>query len=178
MPKYIMTDKKICELISSRIRKTDTLLDIGCGEGYLCNCIASKLQKKVTGLDISDKGFQKAHSDSCEEFDACNLVECLIGKAENLDDILGNRTFDVVTFIHSFHHLDDVIQSIIQTKKFLKETGKIIIAEYSQEKGKSEDVCKRYTTESIVNLLMKNFSKVTIEQPENGFFIFTVGCLD
>ncbi len=173
-----MTDKKICELISSRIRKTDDLLDIGCGEGYLCNCIASKLQKKVTGLDISNKGFKKAHTSSCEEFDACNLVECLVGKAESLDNILGDRRFDVVTFIHSFHHLDDVQQSIIQTKKFLKEDGKIIVAEYSQEKGEKEDTCNRYTIESVIEFLMKNFTKVTIEQPEKGFFIFTVGCMD
>lgn len=173
-----MTDKTICELVSARIKKTDKLLDVGCGEGYLCNCIASKMKQKVTGLDISSNGFEKAHTESCEEFGTCNLIECKIGKSESLDTVLNDERFDVITFIHSFHHLDDIQKSIEQTKKHLKPTGKILIAEYSISKGKQEDTCDRYTIDSIVELLMKNFTKVVIEQPEKGFYIFTVNCLD
>lgn len=169
-----MTDPKICELISSRIKVSDSLLDIGCGEGYLCNCIAEKLRKTVIGLDITDKGFKKAHSQTCEEFGTCNLIECAIGKAEHLKDSVGDKKFDVVTFIHSFHHLDDAVRAIEQTKEVLKRGGKIIIAEYSQEKGKEEDTCKRYTIDFIVKLLLSNFTMITIEQPEDGFFLITL----
>ncbi len=173
-----MTDKTICKLISARIKKTDKLLDIGCGDGYLCKCIAGKVNQKVIGLDISNDGFEKAHTDSCEELGTCHLVECRIGEAEKLDSVLNDEKFDVVTFIHSFHHLNDVQKSIEQTKKYLKPSGKILIAEYSVNKGKQEDTCDRYTIDSIVEILIKNFTKIVIEQPETGFYIFTVSCLD
>lgn len=168
-----MTDPKICDLVSSRIRVTDQVLDIGCGEGYLCNCIANKLQKPVVGLDISNKGFKKAHTESCEGFGTCDLIECLVGKAENLVEIVADRKFNVATLIHSFHHLDDIQQAINQTKEVLTQNGKIIIAEYSQEKGSREDTCERYTIEFITNALLDKFTKITIEQPENGFFLIT-----
>ncbi len=168
-----MTDQKICDLISSRIKITDSLLDVGCGEGYLCNCIAKKLQKKVIGLDISDKGFKKAHTETCKEFNTCNLIECSVGKVESLQNVVNGKKFDVVTFIHSYHHLDDLQKAMEQTREVLKRGGKIIIAEYSQEKGKEEDKCQRCTIEFIETMLTLHFAKVTVEQPEKGFFLLT-----
>jgi ubiquinone/menaquinone biosynthesis C-methylase UbiE len=164
-----MNDQKICNLIFSKIKKSDNLLDIGCGEGYLCNCLAQKLQKPVAGLDISNKGFNKAHK-ICRKFNTCDLIECLEGKAEHLEKVVGNKKFDAVTFVHSFHHLDNVRQVLAQIKKVLRKEGKLIIAEYSPERGKNADDCKRFTLKFIAGLLMDSFTNINIEQPEKGFF--------
>jgi len=167
-----MTDQKICQQIFSKIKRQDNLLDIGCGEGYFCNCLAQKLQKPVTGLDISNKGFSKAHK-TCRKFNTCGLIECLEGKAEHLGKVAGNKKFDVITFVHSFHHLGNVRQAIRQAKQVLRKEGKIIIAEYSPERGKKEDNCKRFTLKFIIDLAVNSFTNINIEQLEKGFFIIT-----
>src|SRR3989338_5613355 len=125
-----MTEQKICNLIASKIKRSDNLLDVGCGEGYLCNCLAQKLQKPVVGLDISSKGFNKAHT-FCKKFKTCNLIECRQGKAEHLGKIARKKKFDVITFVHSFHHIGNVRQTFIQAKQVLRKEGKIIIVEFS-----------------------------------------------
>ncbi len=84
--------------------KTDNVLDIGCGDGYLCNCLAQKLQKPVIGLDISSKGFTKAHK-TCQKFKTCHLIKCLDGKAEDLKNIVKSEKLNVITLVHSFHHI-------------------------------------------------------------------------
>ena len=167
-----MTDQKICQQIFSKIKRSDNLLDIGCGEGYLCNCLAQKLQKPVTGLDISNKGFSKAHK-ICRKFNTCGFIECLEGKAEDLGKFVGNKKFDVITFVHSFHHLGNARQAIRQAKQILRKDGKIIIAEYSPERGEKKDNCKRFTLKFIIDLAVNSFTNINIEQAEKGFFIIT-----
>lgn len=166
-----MIDKKICQIIFSKLKGVENLLDIGCGDGYLCNCLAQKLQKPVVGLDISSKGFSKAYK-LCEKFNSCGLVECRQGKAGNLRRVVGNKKFDVITCIHSWHHMTDLQQVLKQSKKVLRRRGKLIIAEYSPERGKKEDNCRRFSIKFIVDLLIKNnFTNINIEQPEKGLFL-------
>lgn len=167
-----MTDQKICQLIYSEIKKPDNLLDIGCGEGQLCNYLARKLQKPVVGIDISNKGFNQARA-TCGKYNTCALIECIRGKAENLQEIVGYKKFDVITLVHTFHHLGNVRQVIKQTKQVLQKNGKLIIMEYSPERGKKEDNCRRFTVKFIVDLLINNFANVRISQLEKGFFMLT-----
>ena len=164
-----MTDKKICQIIFSKLKGVENLLDIGCGEG--CNCLAQKLQNPVIGLDISNKGFNKAQA-LCKRFNSCRLVKCLEGKAENLRRVVGNKKFDVITCLHSCHHMGDLRRVLKQSKKVLRRRGKFIIAEYSPNRGKKEDNCRRFSIKFIVDLLIKNnFPNIKIEQPEKGFFL-------
>ena len=164
-----MTQQKICNLIASKIKRSDNLLDIGCGEGYLCNCLAQKLQKPVVGLDISNKGFNRAHT-LCKKFETCSLIECWQGKAEYLRKIARKKKFDVIIFVHSFHHIGDVHRALEQSKKILREGAKLIIAEFSPERGKRKDNCRRFTAGFIMELLLKNaFRDIHLEQPERGF---------
>ena len=166
-----MTDKTICQLILSTLNKTDNVLDIGCGDGYLCNCLAQKLQKPVIGLDISSKGFAKAHK-TCEEFKTCHLIKCLDGKVEDLKNIVNSEKYDAITFVHSFHHIGNIKQAVDQSRQTLQKGGRLIIAEYSPERGKKEDKCKRFTIKFIVDLLIKNdFKTILLQQPEKGFFL-------
>ena len=168
-----MTEQKICNLIASKIKRSDNLLDVGCGEGYLCNCLAQKLQKPVVGLDISSKGFNKAHT-FCKKFKTCNLIECRQGKAEHLGKIARKKKFDVITFVHSFHHIGNIRRALEQSKKILQEGVRIIIVEFSPERGKKEDGCRRFTAGFIMGLLLKNaFRDIHLEQPEDGFLFIT-----
>jgi len=162
---------KACQFILSRLNKTGNILDIGCGSGYLCNYLARELKKPIVGLDVSSKGFEEAH-DLCQQFDTCHLITCLSGKVEKLEEITKDKKLDNIIFAHSFHHVDNVRIALDQSKKVLSKNGQIMIAEYSREKGREEDNCKRFSIKFIIDLLIKkDFQKITVEQIEKGFFL-------
>ncbi len=128
-------------------------------------------QKPVIGLDISSKGFAKAHK-TCQKLKTCHLIKCLDGKAEDLKNIVKSEKFNAITFIHSFHHIGNIKQAIDQSRQTLKKGRQLIIAEYSPERGKKEDKYKRFTIKFILDLLIKNgFRNILIKQPEIGFFL-------
>jgi cyclopropane fatty-acyl-phospholipid synthase-like methyltransferase len=83
-----MNDIKLCEIVSKKLRNTDKLLDVGCGEGFIVNCLAKKLNRKIVGLDVSVAGFTKAYN-RCKKFEVCDLVECcrISAKIETLNEI-------------------------------------------------------------------------------------------
>ena len=47
-----MKDYIICNSIYEKMGNVEKVLDIGCGGGYLVNCLAKKLNRKVTGFDL------------------------------------------------------------------------------------------------------------------------------
>ena len=55
----------MAELIDRRIlrhlRSTESILDVGCGEGRLVTFLAHHTRKQVVGLDISRWGFARAY---------------------------------------------------------------------------------------------------------------------
>lgn len=167
-----MESKKFCQFLLPRLKGNEAILDVGCGGGYLCNCLAQKLKKPVVGLDVSGKGFDKAHN-LCKKLNTCNLIECFQGKAENMARIMDGRKFDIVIFMHSFHHIKNVQKALLQSKKVLNKNGRIIVAEYSLEYGKKKDDCKRFSVGFMASLLVENFKTVSIYRPQKGFFVFT-----
>ena len=56
-----MKDYVICNSLYGKIGNVEKALDIGSGGGYFVNCLAKKLNRKVTGFDISNEGFTKAY---------------------------------------------------------------------------------------------------------------------
>jgi len=90
-----MEDLTICKEIHEKINDSDSVLDVGCGEGYLVNCLAKKLNRKVIGFDVSDKGFDKSHN-RCREFGTCNLIQCVKGNAHKVNKYFKHK-FDVIT---------------------------------------------------------------------------------
>ena len=57
-----MKDKELYQKISGKLDGAENILDIGRGEGGLCNYLSKNTKKKITGLDVSENGFKKAKS--------------------------------------------------------------------------------------------------------------------
>ena len=103
------------------IKKGDTVLDIGCGDGFLTNALSSACEE-VTGIDASLTGISLSQSmiDNSKIYLACGLAGNLPFK--------GNA-FDVVTLFEVIEHipvtsLKDVMKEI---KRVLKEEGMLIV---------------------------------------------------
>ena len=98
--------------------KPDTLLDIGCGDGYLINSFTYEENKFYKGIDLSERaiGFAKAFSNGYE--------------FENIDLFKIDAKFNVVCLIEVLEHIpNDILQSFV-TESFSKVEigGHMIIA--------------------------------------------------
>ena len=57
-----------------QLESAESILEVGCGDGRLTRLLAYHTRKKVTGLDISSRGFSTAY-ESAEREGVGALVE-------------------------------------------------------------------------------------------------------
>jgi len=101
--------KLILENIS--IKKTDWLLDVGCGTGVS----TSLFECNKIGIDPSEKLI----------FQAVKRIPAIIGKGEELP--FNDGIFDIVVCITAIHNFEDYKKGISEMKRVCKEGGRIII---------------------------------------------------
>jgi len=165
-----MNDIKLCEIVSKKLRNTDKLLDVGCGEGFIVNCLAKKLNRKIVGLDVSVAGFTKAYN-RCKKFEVCDLVECIRGDAHNME-MFQDGEFDAITIIYTLHHMNNPEIVLEEVKRILKPGGRIIIVEYIIRKRKSK--CHKFVKEEV-NKMLENagFRDIIIQKLEEDLILNT-----
>jgi ubiquinone biosynthesis O-methyltransferase len=95
-PKHRLTNYH--SFFISNIKRGDTVLDIGCGNGYLTYVIAKKA-KKVIAVDLNEKNIEQAK----EKFMRDN-IEYL---HEDATRINFNEKFDIVTLSNVLEHIED-----------------------------------------------------------------------
>lgn len=102
-----------------------TIMDIGCGPGYLLQAIAEELpEKKLIGVDISKEMIGRARAN----FSSMGLggrVEFRRGSAESLPFDDGTQDFIVSTF--SLHHWADPQSGFSEIYRILKPGGQMLI---------------------------------------------------
>ncbi|MFH1439948.1 MAG: methyltransferase domain-containing protein [Candidatus Woesearchaeota archaeon] len=85
-----------------KVKKTDKLLDVGCGTG-----ISSDFDCKVTGIDPSKELLKQ------------NKGKTILGKAENLP--FKDNSFDIVIAVTSIHNFDDIENGLKEIKRVGKD---------------------------------------------------------
>lgn len=110
--------RRIGELIPDNA----TILDVGCGDGYLLSSLRAKTEN-ITGADLSSVALKRAvirlGSDS-------NLIQC---SAEHLP--FRNKSYDVVLSAHTLEHVLHLDRAISELKRV--SSDKLIILVPSQE---------------------------------------------
>ncbi len=108
-----------------KIDKTDRLLDIGCGMGFMFDFTECDL----TGIDPSKNLIEKSrHKD-----------KILLGKAEKLP--FKDNEFDIIVSITAIHNFDNIEKALKEMKRVLRDKGKIAITVLKKSK-KSNDIEK------------------------------------
>lgn len=90
------------------ISEGDTVLDIGCGNGFLAHDLSRKA-KMVVAIDILEKNIKVAK----EKFASSNL-EYLIGDAKTYDF---KEKFDIIVLSNVLEHIENRIEFLKKTKK-------------------------------------------------------------
>lgn len=120
---YSKYPKISCRDVSERLRSIayETLLDVGCGTGYLFELLFAQREADYHGLDLSPEMLKMAEGKFGSRV---TLVE---GAADRLP--YGDDRFDVVTCIQSFHHYPDPDKAMQEAFRVLKPGGLYILSD-------------------------------------------------
>lgn len=99
----------------------ESLLDIGCGTGFLIDMLAKEHPAKYVGLDLSPEMVKQA---SDKEIPSATFVE---GRSDELP--FEDNSFDVVTCSQSFHHYPDTDKALQEARRVLKPGGLYILSD-------------------------------------------------
>jgi len=106
----------------AHINKGDQVLDLGCGNGRLCEFIKDK-GAQYTGLDFSENLIAEARKKYPE-------AKFLIG---NILDFKSAQKFDAIISVSALNHFPKELQPqvIRQIKKMLKPSGKLLLINWN-----------------------------------------------
>lgn len=100
--------------------KGKRVLDLGCGEGYGPNILAS-VAKEVVGIDIDETTVNHAHN----KYTRSNL-KFLCGSV--IDVPIHNQKYDVIVSFELLEHIDNHDQYIAEVKRLLANDGLFIVS--------------------------------------------------
>ena len=102
------------------IKKTNKVLDLGCGDGLNVGILHKLGIKDVVGVDISTELLKEARKNNPK-------AKFILGSAEKLP--FKAQTFDIVFVDSVFHHLLEYNKTIIEIRRVLKPHGLLCFIE-------------------------------------------------
>lgn len=125
----VFPPEELLEMIP--IKKTDNVLDLGAGTGYLTIPAAQVSEGTVYALDIDPKMLKII--DTKAKNDNITNIKCLEG---SLDDIkLSDSSIDVVLASLVLHEINPLSKAFKQVKDVLKEGGHFLCLEFEKEES-------------------------------------------
>jgi 2-polyprenyl-3-methyl-5-hydroxy-6-metoxy-1,4-benzoquinol methylase len=103
--------------VIKRIKGKNTILEIGCADGYIGK-ILKKKGNKVYGIEISTKTGLEAKK---------YLDKVYIGNIETDKFPLKKKSFDIVLLMDVLEHLFNPLETLKKIKPYIKEDGMIIV---------------------------------------------------
>lgn len=120
------TSPHLVNLLARLCKRTDHVLEVGCGRGYTCLKLAPHVESLV-GVDVSGPALDEAR----ELMKGSNIenVRLLLGSADELTNYFDVQTFDAVISIDVYEHLasEDASAHISGVYSILKPKGRFII---------------------------------------------------
>lgn len=120
---YSKNGKISCRDIADLLKKVpyESLLDVGCGTGFLLELLSAQKGAQYTGLDLSPEMIKVA------EKKMISGAEFMVGSAEALP--FADDSFDVVTCSQSFHHYPHPEKAMVEAWRVLKPGGLYILSD-------------------------------------------------
>lgn len=119
--------KKKIEIIDTALdlRRNLKILDLGCGDGKLEECITLISHASVTGIDISKQSINRAMKK--------NLANCTFVHYDGQYIPFNDNCFDVVIISQVMHHIEHTSHMAIlnEVNRVLKPSGNLFIFEHN-----------------------------------------------
>lgn len=135
-----------------------SLLDVGCGSGYLISVLAAERKDaEFYGLDISPKMLEQAR----KKLAAVRNVTLTEGGANRLP--YPDGSFDAVTCIMSFHHYPYPYEAVAEACRVLRAGGTYVLSDVDKH-GYGEPEAGEYATydaDSAAEILRRTGFAVT-----------------
>ena len=139
-----------------------SVLDIGCGTGKLAGLLAgSSLPAQVIGLDYAPAMVRVARANA-EQVNVADHCTFLPGDSEHLP--FADRSFDLVTCSHSFHHYPHQQAAVVEMRRVLRPGGRLIIVD-----GFRDNVVGWVVFDVIITAVEKNVYHVPWSQMRDLF---------
>lgn len=113
---YYFVDTNLAKIVTKFDKKKLSILDIGCGAGYLLNCFKEKGYKKLQGLDPAP---------DCR-VTARDLYNIEI-ESSTLEEYHTNQKFDLIILGSVLEHMSNIDEVVERIKDLLKEGGFLYI---------------------------------------------------
>jgi SAM-dependent methyltransferase len=101
-----------------RIRRSGTVLDIGCGSGNFLRCM-KEAGFSVLGIEPSESGSEFAREE--------HGIEIYHGMIEEYLAVRGGRQFDVISLLNVLEHLPDPARTLEQLRQIVAPGGVLAI---------------------------------------------------
>jgi 2-polyprenyl-3-methyl-5-hydroxy-6-metoxy-1,4-benzoquinol methylase len=105
-------------LIEIATRHRGDVLDVGCGDGLLAQRLAP-VSRSVTAIDPNAAAIQRAT-------DRLAAYPHVAVSRDSFDTFQPGRTFDLITFVASLHHMD-LRASLVKARDLLTPSGEIAV---------------------------------------------------
>ena len=154
VPEYQMMVKNIVEYAG--VKDGDTVLDIGCGTGFLSLKFVDAVECKLTAIDLSEEMLavfrDKLNRMNDKGYDFLDLIELKPGNAVNLP--FKDETFDIVASSAVMHHVTpgEKPTALKEIYRVLKPGGKFLLGELNFDTSGDHNDIKR------LERLMGNFT--------------------
>jgi len=151
---YNELEPKIYRKIAETIQHVTPILDVGCGDGRLVNFLASKLGKKIFGVDVSGIDFEKARREAKLK-NVSHLVKYVKADASHLD-IFEDKFFGGVISVYALHEFENPLVSLREIRRVLKTEGKVVIVDFVKGGDAERLWGERYYTSIEIKSMLKN----------------------
>lgn len=117
-------DSYFRKVVKKYIKKSDVVLDLGCGTGSF-TVILSKMSKKVVSIDIVKEFVESTKKTVKNNF--VENAEVLYQRGDTIpcDDSL----FDAVVLVDVLHHVEKIDSFLHEVRRVLKPRGRLLIFE-------------------------------------------------
>ncbi len=117
--------RRLCELLSNQFPREGRVLDVGCGDGLLAQCILERINQPHQAHGLSRGQFKIEGIDVLVRDDTHIPVTRFDGNKIPFDD----NSFDSVMFVDVLHHTDDPMVLLREAKRVTR--GTIVIKDHT-----------------------------------------------
>jgi ubiquinone/menaquinone biosynthesis C-methylase UbiE len=136
---------------SMRPHPAQAIVEVGCGNGYLCLELARE-GHDVIGIDVSSDIIEVAERSSAAHPQPPGFGSLRYLCADVNTWQAREAGFDCVVFNRSLHHLSALQQTMAQVQRLLKPGGRIICQDYAFDRFDEQTACWLYQMQRLLFL--------------------------